>query len=145
MLKALPPKPKFYIGIDCGVDTGFAVWKMETRRLIVVSTLMIHQGLDETRLWRESADGNIFVRVEDARKRTWFGISGPERWKGAGSICRDSKIWEEFLKDENIPHEMVAPKNNRTKLKSEQFLVFTGWKDRTSEHSRDAAMLVYGY
>lgn len=37
-----------------------------------------------------------------------------------------------------------APKNNRTKLTAEQFNRLTGWTARTNEHSRDAAMLIWG-
>jgi hypothetical protein len=39
---------------------------------------------------------------------------------------------------------MVAPKNAITKMKAEYFRQLTGYKGKTSEHGRDAAMLVYG-
>lgn len=66
------------------------------------------------------------------------------RAKGAGSVERDCSIWEDFLADINIPCEMVAPKNNVTKLRQEAFANLTGWTQRTNEHERDAAMLVFG-
>lgn len=104
----------------------------------------IHQAFNIViELHREGR--NIFVRVEDARQRKWFGNSGREKLQGAGSAKRDAKIWDDFLKDNGIPYEMVAPKNNRTKLSAEQFTKYTGWKGKTNEHGRDAGMLVYGY
>lgn len=40
--------------------------------------------------------------------------------------------------------EMVHPKDNRTKLSVQLFAKYTKYEARTSEHSRDAAMLVFG-
>lgn len=47
--------------------------------------------------------------------------------------------------DVGIAFEMVAPKNNKTKVTHEYFTKLTGWGKPTNEHSRDAAMLVYGH
>ena len=85
----------------------------------------------------------MFVRIEDARQRRWLGNKGREALQGAGSIKRDATIWEDFLTDKKIPFEMVAPSRNSTKLSAEVFKRLTGWQGRTSEHSRDAAMLVF--
>lgn len=133
------------IGIDPGVKTGFATYSPESKTLdcettkihtafIFIKTLIEKHGLD-----------SIFVRVEDARLRTWFGKTGKERMKGAGSISRDSSIWEDFLKDIGVSFEMVHPKHNTTKLKANMFKMLTGYSGRTSEHARDAAMLCYKF
>ena len=68
-----------------------------------------------------------------------------KRLQGVGSVKRDASIWEAFLKDLGIEYEMVAPKRNVTKLTQERFKAITGWGKRTNEHSRDAAMLIYGF
>jgi hypothetical protein len=86
----------------------------------------------------------IFVRFEDARLRKWFGNAGREKLQGAGSIKRDCVIWNDFLTRKQIPFEAVAPKNNKTKLSSKAFKEITKYEGKTSEHSRDAAMLVFG-
>jgi hypothetical protein len=39
---------------------------------------------------------------------------------------------------------MVAPMNIKTKIKAEAFKRLTGWQGQTNEHSRDAAMMVFG-
>lgn len=131
-----------YIGIDTGTHTGFAVWDSGLKTFLEVKTLMLHQALEKVRLYNDM--NKVSVYVEDARKRKWFGDTGREKLKGAGSVCRDAKIWEEFCLDHKIEFVMVAPKNNRTKLSAKQFVWLTGWKERTSEHARDAGMLVFG-
>ena len=83
----------------------------------------------------------MFVRVEDARLRTWFGNTGPEKWKGAGSIGRDCAIWVEVLTELQIPFELVHPKNVK-ETTSAYFKKLTGWTGKTSIHAREAAWLI---
>lgn len=83
-----------YIGIDPGKKTGFAVWDHDARYLAEVATLSITQAMEKVRMMADILGReNIRLYIEDARQRTWFGNSGPEKWKGAGSICRDSTMW----------------------------------------------------
>lgn len=136
------------IGIDTGVHTGFAVYDTDLKALESVKEYTIHRAMDIVKqLYDEGKD--IKVRFEDARKRTWFGHHTAEedraRLQGAGSVKRDCQIWEDYLTDLRIPFEMVAPKNNATKLTAEQFRRITGYEGKTNEHGRDAAMLVYGF
>lgn len=133
-------KYRFIIGIDTGVNTGFAVWDRQERKFKEVCSTHIHRAMLSVNYRKE--DG-ILVRVEDARQRKWFGNSGKEQLQGAGSVKRDAKIWEDFLKDLNVDFEMVAPKNNKTKLDAKKFKMITGWNEPTNEHSRDAAMLCF--
>lgn len=93
----------------------------------------------------------LIVRVEDPRQRTWFGTERMTReeerkkLQGVGSVKRDASIWEDFLTDLGVEFEMVAPKRNVTKLPQDTFKTYTGWQNRTNEHGRDAAMLVFGF
>lgn len=138
---------KIIIGIDPGSNTGFAVWNVTSQKLTEVSTLSIHAALDRVKELQEL--GKVFVRYEDASKRTWFGKFSPDtdraRLQGAGSIKRDCAIWKEFLNDYMIDHEPVAPRHIRTKMKSEPFNQLTGWQGRTTSHGRDAAMMVFKF
>lgn len=133
---------KLLIGIDTGTHTGLAVWDVESQRLVAVETTTISQAMVSVKWFAERSE--VFVRFEDARQRKWFGRAGREQLQGAGSIKRDCSIWEDYLTEQGIPFEMVAPKHNVTKMSAEAFKRITGWAERTSEHSRDAAMLVYG-
>lgn len=107
--------------------------------------MSITQAMEKVRMMADVlGKDNIRLFVEDARKRTWFGNTGPEVWKGAGSICRDSTIWEDFCREQGIECRMMAPARGCTKLNASKFKAITKWQGRTSEHSRDAACLVFG-
>lgn len=136
---------RFYIGIDTGVNTGFALWDKKERSLLIVDTIAIHEAMYRIKTFKEiNPESGIKVRVEDARLRKWFGKNSNAKLQGAGSVKRDAKIWEDFLKAEKLDYEMVAPKNNKTKLSAEHFKKITGWQNTTNEHGRDGAMLVFG-
>ena len=131
-------------GIDPGVKTGFAVWSRVEQRLTTVETVGITRAMT---LIRTMADAETLhsVRFEDARMRTWFGARGREALQGAGSIKRDCSIWQEFLQGlVGVPFLPVSPQAKGAKLDAQAFKRLTGWQGRTSEHGRDAALLVFG-
>ena len=138
-----------WIGIDTGVHTGLAIWDGKGRSFLSIEELKIHRAMDVVEALAKANPGEVRARVEDARQRKWIPNMGSirseiGRAKGAGSVERDCSIWEDFLADINVPCEMVPPKNNVTKLRQEAFAKLTGWAQRTNEHERDAAMLVFG-
>ena len=137
-------KPDIIIGIDTGTKTGFAVWDTELGKLVCVDTLKLHEAFTRVLDWRAKYP-RMLVRFEDARLRKFYGHAGREKLQGAGSIKRDAVIWEEFLSDYKIEFEAVAPKNNMTKINAEAFRNLTGYSLSTTQHSRDAAFLVFGY
>lgn len=146
-----------YIGIDTGTHTGVAVWDADNQRFTDIRTCLIHDALtyvlDIVALAAQTGD-LVEVRVEDARLRTWFGPldrgrSERSKLQGVGSVKRDCAIWEDFLQDikaawSNLDYRMVPPRENRTKLSADAFERITKSGFRTSEHARDAAMLVFG-
>lgn len=136
------------VGIDTGKHTGIAVWSAEAQKLTIVATVELHTALEWVHEWAKKYPGQITVYFEDARQRKWYGTRTAKedrnKLQGAGSVKRDSTIWEDALTDWGIPFHAVAPKHNVTKMTAEFFRALTGWKGRTSEHSRDAAMLVFG-
>lgn len=143
------PKPRlvYVIGIDPGTKTGFAIYDKEAKRLTTVCTVQVHQGFDAVRNINEFAKEyklKIFVRVEDARKRKWYGPGAGRKQQGAGAIKIQCKQWEEFLQAEGISYQMIAPAEIKTKVDAKKFKMITGWEGRTSNHGRDAAMMVYG-
>lgn len=137
------------VGVDTGVKTGVGVWCTDAKKILDVTsgTLieMYHYINDLHALnpdWR--VDKEVFLRIEDARKRKWFGSDSRGKAQGAGSIKRDCAIWDEICQYHNWDYQMVHPIKGATKLKSQQFKQITKWEGRTNEHSRDALMLVYG-
>ena len=134
-----------YIGIDTGVHTGFAVWHSDTKYLAEVSTVTITQAMERVKMLADIlGKDNIRFFIEDARQRKWFGHSGREKLQGAGSVKRDSRIWEDWCREQGLQYRMIAPGYNRTKLTEAQFKFVTQWHGRSSVHGRDAAMLVFG-
>lgn len=136
------------VGIDCGVKTGFAV--ANNGVLNRVDALTITKAMDEVKALH-AQHPDLVVRIEDARKRTWYGRIDAEQEKygagvreGMGSVKRDCSIWEQFCIEQGIKFELVHPAANITKTKSDYFKRITGWAGRTNEHGRDAAMLVHG-
>lgn len=141
-----------YIGIDPGEHTGVAVWDAGRREFLAVSTVPLHRALG---MVADVAAGNpVVVVVEDARQRRWIPRErsvAEYRGKlmGAGSIKRDCTVWEEFLQDLQkekpaVRYELRAPQAGLTKWSPETFKRYTGWQKPTSNHARDAAMLVFG-
>jgi hypothetical protein len=133
------------VGIDPGVTTGFAMWDARSRALIVVTSYGIVRAMREV---QALAPQTPLVIFEDARKRTWFSNRDENQKKygagvreGAGSVKRDSSIWEEFLVDCGVPFKSKTP---GTKRNAPYFEQLTGWRAQTNQHARDAALIVYG-
>jgi hypothetical protein len=140
----LPLHGHMMVGIDPGVRTGLAIWNKAERKLTAVNTMGITQAMQTVRVMSDVGSLHS-VRFEDARLRTWFGDKGREALMGAGSIRRDCSVWQEFLEGlEGVIFTPVSPRAKGVKLDAEAFRRLTGWEGRTSEHSRDAAMLVLG-
>lgn len=141
---------EFIIGIDSGTRTGLAIWDRKRKVFVEVRTFKIHRAMEMVKHYNQ--DYKISVRVEDARKmilpsnvaQKISGNNGISRIQGAGSVKRDAVIWQDFLTDYNIPFEMVKPNTKVTKLGKYSFEKITGYRGLTSNHSRDAAMMVFG-
>jgi hypothetical protein len=138
------------IGIDPGYDTGFAEWSRLDKVLRQVKTVRIHEAIKELDyMVSHYGAENILVRVEDARQRQYLPkekSSSEYRGKlmGAGSVKRDCKIWEDYLTSLGVDFEMVAPRPKKTKWTDAYFKSVTKYTKPTSEHARDAAVLVFG-
>lgn len=149
---------RIYIGIDPGEHTGVAVWDAEAAKFIDIRTTALHKALTYvmdiyTTCTAECAQNGLKcvfrVYFEDARLRKWFRPEQSQseyrgRLMGAGAAKRDARIWEEFLDDNHIPFTAVKPAAGATKWNADTWRNVTGWQGRTSEHARDASLLVYG-
>ena len=131
------------IGIDPGKNTGISVYSTGRKELLRCETVGICTAMSIVSDILKKRP--IEVYFEDARLRKWFGVkAGREKLQGAGSIKRDCAIWEEFCNINKIPFKAVAPKDTVTKMDAETFKKLTKWEGKTSEHSRDSGMLVFG-
>jgi hypothetical protein len=121
------------------------VWLKPAKKLVRVESMMIHQAMRLVELASVDYKEVILVRVEDARQATYGRDMDAHRIRGAGSVMRDAKIWEDFLTSLGVDFEMVRPRKEFTKFTAKKFKSMTGYEGTTNEHGRDAAMLVYGY
>lgn len=141
---------RILVGIDPGVSTGFAVWDRPASNLLRVETRKIHAAMEEIpKLFQRYNRSQILVRVEDARQRQWLPRernNSEYRGKlmGAGSVMRDCRIWDDYLKSLKIDYEMIPPAAGSTKWSEEYFRKLTKFVGRCSSHGRDAAVLVFG-
>lgn len=136
------------VGIDPGVNTGLAVWDTSSRQFLDIRCSGIVDAMDYLRdLQKERQIG--LVVFEDARKRKWIPREKDlaefrGRAMGAGSVKRDSAIWEEWCRGYGIDFVATPPRQGMTKWTDLAFRGITGYDRRTNEHGRDAAMLVFG-
>lgn len=138
--------PKIIIGIDPGTKTGFAYKDLRSQEYHAIETLGVLDALDFARdLIAEYGKENVYLVFEDARQRKWFGDAGKEKLQGVGSVKRDCSIWQEFCEKTGINWLAQKPKAGTTKYSPAYFKRITGWQKRTSEHARDAAILIHGY
>lgn len=134
------------IGIDPGTNTGIAVKNLLTNKFVSIETLSILDAQNFVfQLIIQHGKENIYLIFEDARQRKWFGNAGREKLQGVGSIKRDCAIWQEFC-EKHLKHWIAQkPRKGSTKIPAKQFKALTGWKGRTTEHARDAAMLIHAH
>jgi len=136
-----------WFGVDPGVNTGLAMWK--DNELKVVETVNIIQAMSRVLAAWEASEDDVTVVFEDARQRQWLPRernASEYRGKlmGAGSVKRDCEIWEEFCNVYGIKYVAQPPRAGATKWTADTFRRITGYTGRTSNHARDAALLVYG-
>jgi hypothetical protein len=140
-------KPRYFLGIDPGVNTGLALWDSNAKAFTDIQTVKIHTALDYVKNLSELLKENLLVIVEDARKRKHDRGLTDEKKQGAGSIKRDCKIWEDFLTEKMVRFRLTAPNGRLNSLaESSKLKIWTAntrWEKRTSEHARCAAMLVW--
>src|SRR5690606_10499143 len=131
------------IGIDTGVNTGIAVWR--DGELQCVESMTITKAM--RKILTRYPHKYTRLYIEDARK--WIGFNGKTkatdaRVQGARSVKRDGKIWEDWCKEHDYEVVFVKPMGKGLKKSAEEFKRITKWEGKTNEHSRDAAMIVYG-
>jgi hypothetical protein len=144
----------YYVGID--PDKGYAIWCGEAKSFMCIET---------TCFWRIITSLDNLLRIRNVPKidfRFSVYIEAPHQnkpvWKFSENKkiqnCMSSKIGEnkakakliiEYCKMKDILVTECKPtKKSMTKLDDMTFKKLTGYMGETSEHGRDAGMLVYG-
>lgn len=135
-----------FIGIDPGANIGFAIWNPAKNIFDCVQTIRtglctLFEEFEEAVL--KYGHDEIYVVVEDARLRSGNDRS---RLQGVGSVRSVCREIENYLKKNTIAYLMVKPLTGSAKAVKKDpklFRAITGFRGITSEHARDAAMLVF--
>lgn len=141
-------KNEIYIGIDPGVKTGIAIWVKQDNPLLNLFTcshiegvLLIYELINDFLNKKNYDLENIHLIIEDANQKGSWGKSA----MSIGKLKQKSMDWIELGEILRVNVVKVDPKSRRnTKMKKEYFKQLTGYEGQTSEHARDAAMLVFG-
>lgn len=136
---------KVTVGIDPGKKTGLAV--MVDGQFRQIETMLIHNAMARVKdLFVEVNKKATFkVYFEDARKRGGNSIADRHKLQGVGGVKRDCTIWEDYLTDLGVDYGYVIPTpGGYTKIDAKTFERLTGWQGKTSNHGRDAAMMILG-
>lgn len=156
----------YYIGIDPGLNTGLAVWSTINKKFILLKTSDFWGAIDLIKDFRSKIDNNeLFIRIEAPQLiSTIFDnrINGKKQAQklkiaqNVGQNKKESLLLEQYCIKKELNFNMVRP-TARTSAKTilsmrpkhetaaQCFNRITGWCGRSSEHSRDAGMLVYGF
>lgn len=150
---------KIYVGIDPGVKTGWAIYSSSRRKLIDVRTKSFLQVLvaaneievgvheiidedDEVIFCIESPGLNKPTFPRNVNRRVIERIS-----RNVGANCREAELLISCIGEYGFRVIKCRPKRNklsRGKMKAKEFQRLTGYEGRTSQHGRDAALLVWG-
>jgi hypothetical protein len=141
---------RIIIGVDPGVNTGICVYKPELKKIEKLITGDFWDLIDLLHEYQiagaylgvimEDPNGNkpIFNRGVDGRRASKIA-------QNVGANKRDATLISDYCVRTFISIRGVVPSSRSlTKLSAEQFASITGWTARSSSHSRDAAMLVWG-
>lgn len=148
---------KVYIGID--PDKGWAEWDADAQKFLAVDTVnfweiesrlkkiaaMHHAGEVAVRIYIETPQHNppVFPKSNRPNERRKFLKIAQNVGENKGKAKLLVRLCKALFGNENVI-QMTPNKKSLTKLDKDPFKFQTGWKPRTSEHGRDAAMLVFG-
>ena len=133
---------KYAVGIDPGTKTGCAIWDVKNRCFDAIFSGSILEIMAKIEIY--TVLGKTVFFIENPNLRKWYGKNATQKQQGAGSVKRDYSIWLEWFAMHQAEYVAINPKDIRTKVNAQSFRNLTGWQVSTNEHSRDAAMIVFG-
>lgn len=143
--------PYIYIGIDAGVSTGLAILDKRTGTLTLdtlhfwdvtdrLTDLITEHGKDTIRIYIEDVTKNKPVFSRNVNNRAFTKIA-----QNVGSVKRDTQLIINYCQRAGVECICIRPTNKSfTKLSKEEFRKITGYTGKSSQHARDAAMILWG-
>lgn len=154
LAESVSPLHIYSLGIDPGVNTGICLFDRTTRKIAVLATIDfwgVFDFLDA--LYAIMPVESITVVIENSalNKPTFSKAGGNTALKmqkisrNVGFNQRESILLIEGIRRLGYEVKEIRPsgkKGEKRKWTKEVFENLTGWKKQSSQHSRDAAMLV---
>ena len=142
--------PRLFIGLDAGRETGLAIWNAIEQRFDVLTTTTFWEAIALVLAYPVD---QVLVVIEDpSQNKTTFSHGTPRTLKAArrrekisrdvGMNQREARLLAEGLARKGYRVRRIRPRSS--KLGAEQFKRLTRYPGRTSQHARDAGMLVFG-
>lgn len=145
-------KPTLYIGIDPDVTaSGVCVWNSETRTIDRLESLRFPKLIELFCAFAGAMPAGSAQVVVDAGwlNRSNFHARRDQSHRVSANIGERTganhetgKKIVEMAEYFGLPCELHRP--TTAKVKAAQFKAITGWKGRTNQDMRDAALLVWG-
>lgn len=145
-----------FIGIDTGATTGIAVWDSEKKELIEVRSSdfwgvhdYIFDKYHDPIMIRGARPVTVIIELPGKflyRKNNKYEEKVKRKIAvDYGGTRREAELLQGRFESLGFKVILLQPgKKSGTKMKAPAFKKLTGWKERTNEHGRDAAMLVFG-
>jgi hypothetical protein len=142
-------RAELFIGIDPGVETGYAVWSRSAGRFTELQTLSFWEAYD--RITSFPTDGvEVFIENPDSKRAMYVRTEAVEFQrqrervaKNIGSNRREASLLIERLIALGYRVTAVSP-TKEAKWNAQIFKRLTNYQGRTSQHTRDAGRLVFG-
>lgn len=139
--KLLQKKQRFVIGIDPGINCGFAVFDRMEKKLIACRSMQLWELFQTLRAW---SSNNVEVFIENPNTWTNIGQGKVEgREQGAGAVKQSYKHITQFLDHLSVKYTATKLQGTMKKANAAKFKLITRWVGKTNEHSRDAALIVF--
>jgi hypothetical protein len=137
-----------FIGLDCGVNTGVAVWDSFERKLTTFKTDFwgcvdyINKLTASKEVFKVIIE-NPALNKPTFRKKGAYGMAVYNKIsQNVGSVKRESTLLIEYFERNKIHYEQVCPMTH--KWSHDYYKSITGLTKRVSQHERDASKYVWG-
>ena len=145
---------KTYIGIDPDTDrSGIAVYDAENKRLVKLCCMRFFEMLEFFQMQEPYFAEKVFVRIDAGflhKKSNWHYKQGQSKQvserqaNNVGANAEVGKKIAEMCEYLGFDYDLVKPLGTKM-ICHKTFVRMTGWKGRTNQEMRDAALLVWGF
>lgn len=147
---------KYLIGLDPGINTGFCLYDKTAKKIVKLDTLgfwELFDALEDIKVWIGQEHVTFYIENSALNKPTFAKAGGTTQRKiqkisrNVGSNQRESTLLIEGIRRYGFHVVEIKPtgiKGVKRKWDESTFKKITTHTGRSSQHARDAAMLVFG-